>query len=83
MELIYLGKSNVNRGKGKSEIARLFLIRKKHWLELFYTNGLFFWLDKIDKSEVDNPFIITEVKVSADKKKIIMFYNIKGTLANN
>ena len=83
MELLYIGKKNVTRGKGRSDAVRIFLIRKKNQLDLLFSNGLYFWLETVPNSKVDSPLYITATKVSADKKIMVMYFNQKGKDQSN
>ena len=78
MELLYVGKTYISSSKRKNECLRLFLIRKKCQLDLLYTNGLYFWREMVPNSDVNSPYQMTEIKLSSDKKILIMYYSVKG-----
>jgi hypothetical protein len=62
MELIYIGKVKVKRVVNKNTDSldvkqtikeyRQFIISRKNHLELVYTNGLIYWAEKIEGSDV-------------------------------
>jgi len=44
-----------------------------------YTNGLNYWVTKIKESEVDPPFIVSDIRISRNNKTIIAYYSVAGT----
>ena len=48
-----------------------------------YTNGLYFWREIVQASTVNPPTQITEIKLSSDKKTLIMYFNLKGNLTQS
>lgn len=81
-ELIYMGKVQVNSKNSmsseKSKNMRQFLIRRKKSLELMFTNGLNHTTSFIAHSEVQDPFHISDVMLSANNKSLIAYYSIQG-----
>ena len=43
---------------GTAKEVRQFMVRRKRHLEIIYTNGLEYWTEKVDKSEVKHPYYI-------------------------
>jgi len=54
---------------------RKFLIRRKLSLEVLYTNGLIYWTEFINQSDVSPPYNITDITLSKDNTKLIAAYS--------
>ena len=80
MELIFMGKIdyNLNEPDKKPKIVRQFLVRRQRSLEIMFTNGLNHWVEEIPKTEVVYPFQISDVVLSPDNYRLIVFDSVKG-----
>jgi len=58
--------------------VRKFLVRRKRQLELMFTNGLNHWTVYIMESAVDEPFHISDIKLSDDNRTIIVYYSLSS-----
>ena len=50
--------------KNEYKEYRQFMVRRKKHLEMIYTNGIIYWVDKIHGSQVNPPFCIQDIMVS-------------------
>lgn len=84
-ELLYMGKygktyGNINNQK-KDQLVQQFLVRRKRSLELMYTNGLYHSVEQINNTRVDAPQIISDITLSQNNQKLIVFFSIVGNNA--
>jgi len=57
LELIYMGKIPFERENQRKEY-RQFMVARKHNLEILYTDGTVYWVEKIKDSHVKKPYTI-------------------------
>lgn len=86
LELIYMGKVSIDKERSaesqsptnKAKSARQFLVRRIRSLEVMFTNGLTHWVEPIPNSEVEYPFVISDVILGNDNKRLIVYNSVKG-----
>jgi hypothetical protein len=88
MELIYIGKCKVERAANKNADSihinktmkeyRQFIVSRKNHLEMVYTNGIIYWAEKIEGSDVKRPFFIQDIILSDNKMLLIAYCVIPG-----
>ena len=54
-----------------------FLVRRRRCLQIMFTNGLNFQTYQIDKSQESHPFFISNLKLSQNKRTIILHYSME------
>ena len=67
--------------QGTPKEVRQFMVRRKRHLEIVYTNGLEYWTERVDKSEVKHPYYIQDIIMSPDNNILISYCSIPGNEA--
>ena len=74
IELIFLGKCMKKFDKEHgAALYRKFLIRRRHHMQIMYTNGLFHFIRAIEGSH-DGEFFISEVQMRKDQHHFVARY---------
>lgn len=78
MELCYMGKVYDNAENKEIQCYRQILVRRKRCLQVMFTNGLMYMTSDIPKSEANKPFVISDIMLSSNGQKLVVFYSIVG-----
>jgi len=60
---------------------RQFMVRKLRHLEIIYTDGLEYWTEQVDKSEVKPPYYIADILMSNENDILLSYSAIRGNEA--
>lgn len=65
---------NLRQTKHSTSIVQRFLVRRTRFLEIMYTNGMTSWEEPIKNSQVSYPQVISDITLSKDNQKLIVYY---------
>ena len=73
MGVVFLRVKVRTEGHQGMKECRQFLITRLRSLELMFTNGISFWVRKIEGSQIDEPYQITETFMNSDCSSVILY----------